>query len=333
MSAAFRLAVDDPCGFHCADVDPPGIGLARTASFAKNINGAGHILVFAEQFHLDLRGDLVAEGYRIHALAGVHCVKQCLDIEQADPFETRVLQCMEHVGDAGAVDESLDLLHGLSSASCCALRSARSSSHSYITGSRISVNKVELIRPPTTTVARGRCVSAPTPLDSNIGTNPRMATLAVINTGRRRRSAPCTTASRTVRPLPRNSFRKVTSTMPLSIATPNTAMNPIAEGTDRYWPVMNNPTSPPIVANGTLARIRAAYLIELNAVYSSTKMKKIVTGTITASRANARCWFSKAPPHSIQYPAGSSTLCSMAADASFTKPSISRPRTSIWMTA
>ena len=33
--------------------------------------------------------------------------------------------------------------------------------------------------------------------------------------------------------------------MPFSIATPNTAMKPMAEGTDRYCPVMNRPTMPP----------------------------------------------------------------------------------------
>ena len=33
-----------------------------------------------------------------------------------------------------------------------------------------------------TTSASGRCVSAPTPLESSIGTRPRIATLAVINT-------------------------------------------------------------------------------------------------------------------------------------------------------
>src|SRR3546814_9522984 len=94
MSAAFHLVVDDPCGLHCADVDPPGIDLARPAGFAKNINGAGHVRVFAEQFHLDLSGDLVAEGYRIHAPAGVHCVKQCLDIEQRSEEHTSDLQSL-----------------------------------------------------------------------------------------------------------------------------------------------------------------------------------------------------------------------------------------------
>ena len=125
---------------------------------------------------------------------------------------------------------------------------------------------MELSKPPTTTVANGRWVSAPTPLESNIGTKPRIATLAVISTGRNRSAVPCTTASRTDRPLSRNSLRKLTSTMPLSIATPNTAINPMADGTERYCPVTNSASNPPMVANGTLARMRAAYLIELKAV-------------------------------------------------------------------
>jgi hypothetical protein len=148
---------------------------------------------------------------------------------------------------------------------------------------------VAVNRPPTTTVASGRCVSAPTPPDTSIGARPRIATLAVISTGRNRRAVPCRTASRIGRPLARSSFMKLTSTMPFSIATPNTAMNPIADGTDRYWRVNTSASTPPIVANGTFARISKAYRIELNAVYSSTKMKKIVTGTITASRVRARC--------------------------------------------
>lgn len=44
----------------------------------------------------------------------------------------------------------------------------------------MSVNKVEVINPPTTTVASGRWVSAPTPVDNSMGMRPRMATLAVI---------------------------------------------------------------------------------------------------------------------------------------------------------
>lgn len=36
-------------------------------------------------------------------------------------------------------------------------------------------------------------------------------------------------------------------TMPLSTATPNTAMNPIADGTERYCLLINSPTMPPLI--------------------------------------------------------------------------------------
>ena len=46
-----------------------------------------------------------------------------------------------------------------------------------------------------TTVASGRCTSAPVPVASAIGTKPSDATSAVISTGRSRVSAPRTIAS------------------------------------------------------------------------------------------------------------------------------------------
>ena len=44
--------------------------------------------------------------------------------------------------------------------------------------------------PPMTTVASGRCTSAPTPVLNAIGTKPSEATSAVISTGRSRVRAP-----------------------------------------------------------------------------------------------------------------------------------------------
>ena len=44
--------------------------------------------------------------------------------------------------------------------------------------------------PPMTTVASGRWTSAPAPTLKAIGTKPRLATSAVISTGRKRVSAP-----------------------------------------------------------------------------------------------------------------------------------------------
>jgi hypothetical protein len=57
-----------------------------------------------------------------------------------------------------------------------------------------SVKRVLLMIPPITTVARGRCTSAPTPLLKAIGRKPRLATRAVMSTGRRRVRAASSTA-------------------------------------------------------------------------------------------------------------------------------------------
>ena len=53
----------------------------------------------------------------------------------------------------------------------------------YKTGNTISVNAVAVINPPITTVANGRCTSAPDEFDNAIGKKPKAATVAVINTG------------------------------------------------------------------------------------------------------------------------------------------------------
>ena len=52
------------------------------------------------------------------------------------------------------------------------------------------VSAVEVINPPITTVASGRCTSAPMLVAMAIGRNPTLATKAVINTGLRRSIAP-----------------------------------------------------------------------------------------------------------------------------------------------
>src|SRR4051812_34565337 len=77
-----------------------------------------------------------------------------------------------------------------------------------------------------TTDASGRCTSAPVDVAIAIGMKPTLATSAVISTGRSRRSAPPRTASRVDRPSARSPLIELTSTTPLSMATPNSAMNP-----------------------------------------------------------------------------------------------------------
>ncbi len=52
------------------------------------------------------------------------------------------------------------------------------------------VKNVADTKPPITTVAKGRCTSAPSELEMAIGKNPKEATNAVINTGRKRVAVP-----------------------------------------------------------------------------------------------------------------------------------------------
>ena len=66
----------------------------------------------------------------------------------------------------------------------------RRSKYTYKQGSTISVSTVALIKPPITTVAKGRWTSAPALFANAIGKNPNEATAAVISTGLRRISVP-----------------------------------------------------------------------------------------------------------------------------------------------
>ena len=61
----------------------------------------------------------------------------------------------------------------------------------YSSGSTISVSKVAVSKPPMTTVAKGFCTSAPAPFENAIGKKPKLATVAVIKTGRNRKIVPC----------------------------------------------------------------------------------------------------------------------------------------------
>ena len=58
-----------------------------------------------------------------------------------------------------------------------------------------SVSSVDVTSPPMTTVASGRCTSAPVPCESATGMKPRLATSAVIRTGRSRSRAPPSAAA------------------------------------------------------------------------------------------------------------------------------------------
>jgi hypothetical protein len=67
-------------------------------------------------------------------------------------------------------------------------------SNVYITGTRISVKKVEKNIPPTTAKPKGRRDSAPAPRPIAIGRTPKIVEKEVIRMGRRRIVAARTTA-------------------------------------------------------------------------------------------------------------------------------------------
>ena len=118
------------------------------------------------------------------------------------------------------------------------------------------------MRPPITTVARGRCTSEPGPVLKAIGIKPRLATRAVMSTGRSLSADPSTIRSLSFPSLLlRSSLMWSISTSPLSTATPNRATNPMLADTERYIPRIQSRKTPPDRAKGRLSRIRMAYFI------------------------------------------------------------------------
>ena len=110
-----------------------------------------------------------------------------------------------------------------------------------------------------TTVASGRCTSAPAFVDIAIGMNPNAATIAVVSTGRstvlalRRICCSSVPAER-----PRRRTRSPAMTTPFNTATPATAMNPTAAGIENGSPRRLSARTPPTSASGTLTNTAIA---------------------------------------------------------------------------
>src|SRR5690606_6065771 len=109
-TSAGLLFADGPGGFHRADIDPSSVAMAGLPHAADDLHRAGDVRVIADQFHLLLGDDLVAECHGVVALAGMQCMQHALDVEQAHSLEARGFQGVKHVRNPVAVDERLDLL-------------------------------------------------------------------------------------------------------------------------------------------------------------------------------------------------------------------------------
>ena len=115
-----------------------------------------------------------------------------------------------------------------------------------------SVRTVAENSPPMTTVASGRCTSAPADCDTAIGMNPSMAAAAVSRMGRMRSRVPV--RMRRLRlsiPSALSVLNRLTSTSPLSTATPKSTMKPTPAEMEKGMPRRARASTPPMAAIGT----------------------------------------------------------------------------------
>ncbi len=163
-------------------------------------------------------------------------------------------------------------------------------------GSRIRVSRVAVSRPPTTTVASGRCTSAPGEVLKAMGKNPSISVRAVRITGRRRRSVPRYTRRNTLFiPSPLSSLKKLIRTTPFRTAIPNRAMKPTAAEMLKGIPRNHRVNTPPMAARGTAENTSSDCFNEPNNAYRRVNINPRTSGTTHKRRLFALCRFSYSP--------------------------------------
>ncbi len=157
---------------------------------------------------------------------------------------------------------------------------------------------VAVMRPPMTTVARGRCTSAPLVVESAIGMKPRAATVAVMSTGRSLDSPAFSMMRSSGSPIVdwRRLLTELIRTIPFRTETPNKAMNPMPAEILKGMSLSHSAAMPPMAASGTPVKIISACPIWPKARYNSRRISANAAGTATNRRDLARSRFSKVPP-------------------------------------
>ena len=167
----------------------------------------------------------------------------------------------------------------------------------YITGKTINVSRVEVINPPITTVANGRCTSAPAPVETAIGKKPKAAAEAVNKTARNLSWAPfIIRLSLFSIPFSRNSLKCSIRTIPFKTAIPNRAIKPTPAEILKGIPRIHNKRTPPTAAKGIAENIIKASLKVPKAKYNRIKIRTSAMGTAIFRREVALCRFSNCPP-------------------------------------
>ena len=105
--------------------------------------------------------------------------------------------------------------------------------------------------PPITMIASGCEMKPPWPvIPMPSGSSAKIVAAAVIRIGRRRRDAPCSTASRADRPLSRYWFTRSMSTIALVTTMPMSMSTPMIDATPSGMPLTHCSRIAPVAANG-----------------------------------------------------------------------------------
>src|ERR1035437_1689135 len=271
----------------------PVAGVAGVVGGVDRLQHVVHFLVMTDDLQTDAPGQFQAHELAVFRMGGVVLLAEAAGVRDAHPMDMfadqGILNPVHQVGR----DEGKQVFHTQYSG-------FSDSKLGYSIGSSSRVSKVGVSSPPMITTAKGRVVSAPPPVDRAAGGKPSAAMSEVIITGRPRDTAPSIMASRRGLPRRRNSRTRSTSSTPLWMETPNSAISPTIAETDKSSRAMSRASTPPTAAKGTFSRMRVASLPESNAVKRRKKMAMMVTGTTRARRWTARCSFSKAPVQTIR---------------------------------
>jgi len=152
----------------------------------------------------------------------------------------------------------------------------------------IMVSSVEVTSPPMTTVARGRCTSAPAEVEMAMGRKPRAAADAVITTGRSLSRVPLKIRSlMSVMPFLFSSLRCSIKTIPLRTAMPKRAMNPTPAEILKGIPRIQRRRILPTAERGMALKIIRASRKEWKAKWRRMKIRSRATGTAMRRRWRA----------------------------------------------
>ena len=143
----------------------------------------------------------------------------------------------------------------------------------YSTRSTSSDMTVALITPPITTVASGRCTSAPMPVLSAIGTKAEGGDQRGHQHRPQARHGGCLDGLLQAHALPTQLADVETSSMSSSTATPDRATKPIAAEIENGMSRIHRAIIPPVQANGTPVKTRIASMMLWYVKYSRPKIR------------------------------------------------------------